>query len=267
VSRFAALEVGVPPLGEQRRIAAILSSIDDAIEATQAVIDQLQIVTKAMMAEVSETHTWPMRTVGALIAEHGGEVRTGPFGTVLRADEQDPSGTPLISVREIRDGFVEVVDDTPRIPARVVQRLPHFVLSEGDVVFARKRAVDRCAVIGPREAGWMMGSDCIRVRLPTCLNPIFAGYWFRTERVRNHILACSVGSTTMVTLRQGTLESISVPVPPQDLQQEIAGRLGSIEFAADANAVTLRQLRQVKVAFMSVLLTGEVRVKPDEEAA
>src|ERR1019366_2159540 len=46
------VEVPLPPLGEQRKIAVILSSVDDAIGATQAVIDQLQVAKKAMMAEL-----------------------------------------------------------------------------------------------------------------------------------------------------------------------------------------------------------------------
>ena len=46
------LPVLVPPVDEQKKIAAVLSSVDDAIEATQAVIDQLQVVKKAMMAEL-----------------------------------------------------------------------------------------------------------------------------------------------------------------------------------------------------------------------
>ena len=40
------------PLPEQRKIAAILSSVDDAIEKTQAVIDQVQVVKRGLMQEL-----------------------------------------------------------------------------------------------------------------------------------------------------------------------------------------------------------------------
>ena len=46
------LNLLLPPLAEQKKIASILSSVDEAIEATQAVLDQLHVVKKAMMAEL-----------------------------------------------------------------------------------------------------------------------------------------------------------------------------------------------------------------------
>ena len=47
-----AIPVGLPPLPEQRKIAAILSSVDDAIEKIQAVIDQVQVVKRGLMQEL-----------------------------------------------------------------------------------------------------------------------------------------------------------------------------------------------------------------------
>ena len=46
------LRVSVPPLPEQRKIAAILSSVDDAIEKTRVVIDQVQVVKRGLVQEL-----------------------------------------------------------------------------------------------------------------------------------------------------------------------------------------------------------------------
>jgi type I restriction enzyme S subunit len=170
-------------------------------------------------------------------------------------------------VREIRDGFIAVVADTPRVPARVVERLPHFVLIAGDIVFARKRAVDRCAVVGDAEEGWLMGSDCIRVRLPSLVDPEFAGFWFRTPEIRRHLLERSVGSTSMVTLSQGTLDSIAIPFPPIDVQRGVVAQLRSVDEATMANQSALDAMTSVRSSLARVLLTGEVRVRPDPDQA
>ena len=47
-----AYSLPLPPLGEQRKIAAVLSSVDDVIEKTQAVIDQVQVVKRGLMQEL-----------------------------------------------------------------------------------------------------------------------------------------------------------------------------------------------------------------------
>ena len=46
------LQIPLPSSREQRKIAAILSSVDDAIEKTQAVIDQVQVVKRGLMQEL-----------------------------------------------------------------------------------------------------------------------------------------------------------------------------------------------------------------------
>ena len=45
-------DVALPPLPEQRKIAAILSAVDEVIEKTEAVIESLQTLKKAMMQEL-----------------------------------------------------------------------------------------------------------------------------------------------------------------------------------------------------------------------
>ncbi len=47
-----AYTLSLPPLFEQRKIAAILSSVDDAIEKTQAVIGQAQVVKRGLMQDL-----------------------------------------------------------------------------------------------------------------------------------------------------------------------------------------------------------------------
>ena len=60
------LEVPLPSAAEQRKIAAILSSVDDAIEKTQAVIDQVQVVKRGLMQDLA--HTRPAGTAHAVQA-------------------------------------------------------------------------------------------------------------------------------------------------------------------------------------------------------
>ena len=66
----------LPPLPEQHKIAAILSSVDDAIEKTQAVIDQVQVVKRGLMQELL-TRGLPGRHTRFKQTEIGEIPRTG----------------------------------------------------------------------------------------------------------------------------------------------------------------------------------------------
>ena len=51
-TQLGKFEFSLPPFSEQRRIAVILSSVDDVIEKAQAVIDQVQSVKRGLMQEL-----------------------------------------------------------------------------------------------------------------------------------------------------------------------------------------------------------------------
>ncbi len=173
-------------------------------------------------------------TLGALLAAQGGSIKTGPFGTVLKAHEYTAIGVPLISVGEIGYGTFRIHEKTPRVSEEVVTRLPEYVLRVGDVVFGRKGAVDRSARISPAQDGWFLGSDGIRLRLPDTTDSRFMAYQLQSEPVRRWILQHATG-TTMASLNQGVIERIPVTLPPLAEQRSIAHVLGSLDDKIELN--------------------------------
>ena len=105
----------MPPLPEQRKIAAILSSVDDAIEKTQAVIDQVQAVKRGLMQELLTRglpgrHTrfkqteigeipesWELLSLGQLIDD-------GPNNGLYRPQQEYGEGTPIVRIDAFDNG-------------------------------------------------------------------------------------------------------------------------------------------------------------------
>jgi type I restriction enzyme, S subunit len=114
---------------------------------------------------------WQIKSVREL-----GKITTGPFGTLLKAEEYTQSdGVPLISVGEVGVATFHVSDKTPRVPTAVTRRLPQYVLRAGDIVFGRKGAVERSALVTKDEDGWFLGSDGISLRpFKECFAPYLA---------------------------------------------------------------------------------------------
>jgi type I restriction enzyme S subunit len=173
-------------------------------------------------------------TIGDLINEVGGEVKTGPFGTALKASEYTTTGVPVISVGEIGHGEFHIHDRTPYVDESVTTRLPQFLLEIGDIVFARKGSVERSALVGHRQQGWFLGSDGIRLRLSDAVDSRFVRYWISSEETKHWLVQNSTGST-MASLNQATIKRLPIVLPSLAEQREIASILGALDDKIELN--------------------------------
>jgi type I restriction enzyme S subunit len=171
---------------------------------------------------------WKQTTVGDLINSGHASLQTGPFGTALKASEYAAEGVPLISVREIRYGYLKLTDNTPFVNKKTLDRLPSFILHQGDIVFGRKGSVDRSAMINKNQDGWFLGSDGIRLRLDDCYNHRFISYQVRSPAIQNWLIQHAEG-TTMLSMNQKVLGRIPLTLPPLPEQKSIAHILGSLD--------------------------------------
>lgn len=198
---------------------------------------------------------WEVKSVGELA-----QIRTGPFGTLLKASEYSGSeGVPLISVGEVGAGKFKITEHTPLVPPSVVRRLPQYLLRTGDVVFGRKGAVERSALVTENENGWFLGSDGISVRPQReCHSPYLACQFQRFE-VQSWLLQNATG-TTMASLNQAILSRVQIPYAPLPEQRAIATALSDVDALLAALDRLIAKQRDLKQAAMQQLLTGQTRL-------
>ena len=180
---------------------------------------------------------WQHTTLGECLNLEGGSILTGPFGTLLKAAEYTYTGVPVISVSEVGFGRIELKSHTPRVDETITERLPKYLLREGDIVFARKgagTAVERSALVKADQQGWFLGSDGIRVRLPRSIDARYVSYWLQSKQHRNWMKQHAVG-TTMPALNEGIVKRIPVSLPPLSEQKRIAHILGTLDEKIELN--------------------------------
>ncbi|EOC1337213.1 restriction endonuclease subunit S [Cronobacter dublinensis] len=186
-------------------------------------------------------------TLGCLIKEGDAHLQTGPFGTALKAAEYSKSGVPLISVGEIKSGYLDITDKTPRVDAKTLMRLPKFILREGDIVFGRKGGVDRNSMINSWQDGWFLGSDGIRLRLNKKYSSSYFSYLMRSPHIRSWLLMNSEG-TTMPSLNQEILSRLPLIIPSLSVQNKIAEILCRFDEKIEINNKINQTLEQMAQA-------------------
>ncbi len=177
---------------------------------------------------------WTRTTIGEFLARYGGEIKTGPFGTRLKASEYSEMGAPVISVGEIQLGRLVLHDRTPRVPQEITLKMPEYLLREGDIVFGRKGAVERSAIVSGDQSGWFLGSDGIRLRLPDSCDKRFVAYYLQSESHKKWMVQNSAG-TTMASLNEKIIKLIPITLPPVQIQKRISDKLLAIDRKIDLN--------------------------------
>lgn len=171
----------------------------------------------------------PLLTVAELEQRGEATLQTGPFGTQLKASEYTSEGTPVINVRNIGFGDLRK-DDLEYLPEGKAAKLWQHHLKVGDIVFGRKGAVERHALIDADSDGWIQGSDCLRLRISSkTVSEKYLSYYLRTAAHQDWMQAlCSFGAT-MSSLNQDILRRLTFPAPALATQQKIAAILSTYD--------------------------------------
>ena len=204
---------------------------------------------------------WKSKTLGTLIDEGKIVIQTGPFGTVLSAKEFVKYGIPVVAVREIREGYIQIFDETPCVSMETYNRLSKYNLATNDLVFARKGNVERSALIPLTKTKYFLGSDgiCLRVITKNLL-PQYLFYAIQSNTVRSFLIQNAYG-TTMAGLNEKILSAIPLFLPVDiDEQSAIAETFSDIDRLISSLQKLIEKKKAIKQGTMQELLTGKKRL-------
>jgi type I restriction enzyme S subunit len=272
---------------EQRRIAEILTTVDEAMEQTEALVGKLEQMKAGLMHDLftrgvtPDGHLrptrqeaphlyhqtplgwlpkeWEVNRLGAILKKCGGYLQTGPFGSQLHAHEYQQEGVPVVMPQDINEGLIST-DQIARIFEQRAEELARHRMRVGDVVIARRGDLSRAAAINDSQEGWVCGTGCFLLRLGRGeLRADFASALYRYDFIQRQIEGMAVG-TTMPSLNNSVMERLYFPFCNHDEQTRIIERLTSNDAFLLNSQTHLAKLRQQKQGLMQDLLTGRVPV-------
>jgi type I restriction enzyme S subunit len=191
----------------------------------------------------------------------------GPFGSDLVQSDYQPSGVPVIFVRDIVSRKFVYKSHTFVSEDKAKSLSAHHAIP-GDVLITKMGNPPGDAALLPADAPLgVITADVIRLRPnPQRMSPEFLSAALNAEYFRRQVAGITGGQTRpKLTLRD--YRKLLLAVPPIDEQREIAKVLDAVvrrEWAEDANRHTLTSL---KATLSSALLTGELRVAAHEDVA
>ena len=165
------------------------------------------------------TDPWEQRKLGDI-----SEIKTGPFGSTLHADDYVSDGIPIITTEHFKTGSLPTDKyGLPQVSENDFSRLSAYILNAGDIVFSRVGSVDINALITPFQSTWLFSGRVLRVRPQNKNSSQFLHTLLETEDVKNDIRTRAVGQT-MPSINTEILKTTPLRLPESTLEQEQLGK-------------------------------------------
>ncbi|CDH44618.1 restriction endonuclease subunit S [Candidatus Contendibacter odensensis] len=248
---------------EQQKIAEILSTVDRAIEQTEALIAKQQRIKTGLMQDLL---TRGIDEHGNLRSEETHEFKDSPLGRI-----------PVEWEVEALDDCVEFWDGK-RIPLKQDDRdqmdgeFPYYgasgiidhidkYLFDDDLILVGEdgeNVISRHLPLAFKVSGRIWVNNQAHVLKPKADQDID----FLTNRLEFYDYSLLVSGSAQPKLNQRNLRQMQLPIPPRHEQSRIGLVLTTLNKVDTGRVSYLTKLHSLKTALMQDLLTGKVRVTP-----
>ena len=228
--------INLPPLPEQKKIAAILSTWDRAIEGTEKLLANSQQQKKALMQQLL---TGKKRLPGF----------TGEWENVLLKNIALIKKGQALSSKDLMYG------DYPVIAGGKTSPYTHKHFTHENVITVSASGAYAGYVSFHSYKIW--ASDCSVITSRSGNNISFIYFWL--SYLQNKIFSLQSGGA-QPHIYPRDLELLHIHCPPLPEQKAIAAVLTTADEELAAHESDLSRLRQEKKALMQQLLTGKIRV-------
>ncbi|PYE90445.1 restriction endonuclease subunit S [Phyllobacterium leguminum] len=255
----------LPPLHEQRRIAEILSSVDEAIAATRAVIEQTKKVRSELLAsqfplelELDQDSTTGSGHFNGWKISPASYVCTDIIDCKNRTPPLVERGYAVVRTPNVRNGRFHSAGLQFTDPDSFREWTARGLPKSGDVLFTREAPYGEVCLAPVME--FCLGQRMMFLRPD--LNKITSAYLvyaLQSASVKKEMFR-RAGGSTVGHLRVKDVRDLPIPVAPMEQQLVIAKMLGALDQSVNENSGALGGLETLKSALMSDLLTGRKRV-------
>ncbi len=262
------LRLPLPPIPEQRAIAAVLGDVDALIAALDRLIAKKRDIKRAAMQELLTGkrrlqgfgEDWEHKTIGSIFSF----LRTA---NNPRDELSEIDGIGYLHYGDIHTKWRTLLDldkaDLPKIPEHKAEGYPR--LQNGDLIIAdASEDYDGVGVSvevqNIRRRAVISGLHTLLLREKhSMFAPGFKGYIQYMPEVRSQLIRIATG-VSVYSISRDNLAEVLIPVPP--LEEQIA--IKAILSDMDAEIAALEKRREktlaLKQGMMQELLTGRIRL-------
>ena len=275
IGAIESVEILTPPIKEQTQIATILSTIDRAIEQTEALITKQQRIKTGLMQDLltkgidengnirsEETHEfkdsplgripveWEVKSLDELTTKIGDGIHTTPAYS-------ENTGFFFINGNNLGDGSIHITSDTLCVNQGEFRKY-YIELDDRTILYSINGTIGNIAFY--KNEPVVLGKSAAYIKCKKSVNARLIYHILQSEPVHRFYDYELTGST-IKNLSLAAMRATPIKIPRMQEEQEfLACRLDLCVYEIGQANNCLSKLRSLKTGLMQDLLTGKVRV-------
>ena len=258
-----AFHVCLPPLAEQKAIAAVLGALDDKIELNRRMNATLEAIARALFEDwmAKNADSIESKVVDEFIAE---KILVIGDGYRAKNSEMADSGLPFVRAGNLKADGLDL-GGAEILGAAGVSAARHKLGRDGDVCFTSKGTVGRITRVCSRTSAFVYSPQvCFwRSVAPQVLNPHVLYQWMKHGDFMRQVNRVSTQTDMAPYVSLQDQRRMVIELPPWQEQKELAKQLKPIDDQIAANAEQSRTLAILRDTLLTKLLSGELSLRPD----
>ena len=252
------LQILLPPLAEQKRIAGILDAANALRAKRREALGQLETLLRSTFFEMFGDPVF--NPMGWEEAQFGDIATDTKLGLVRSSKEFGwDFGIPYVRMDAVSENGYFLPEEVQSTHAND-EEAAVFSLRLGDFLFNTRNSKELvgkvCVFPGPE--GWLFNNNLMRVRFRADVEPWVIAMQFRFRRVRRELEKRKSGTTSVFAVYWKSLRTLPVLVPPSDLQHNFAAIVESIEHQKAIQRAHLSELDTLFASLQSRAFRGDL---------
>ncbi|MBX2979190.1 MAG: restriction endonuclease subunit S [Flavobacteriales bacterium] len=270
-SKLAELQIALPPLPEQQRIAQVLSTVQEAIAQQERLIRTTTELKQALMQKLfteglrgealKETEVGRVPESWEVVKlEDLADVRSGkrlPKGNALVAED---TGYPYIRVTDFEDNSV-LTQQLLFVPTHIQPRIQRYIIEKDDVYISVAGSIGIVGMIPEELDGANLTENANRlvIRNKKRIEPRYLMYWLDSDRCQHEIKAQTL-KNAQPKLALGRIKTLAVALPSIEEQKDMVLALDAVRTKRQVAERKTKTLQDLFRTLLHELMTGKVRV-------
>jgi type I restriction enzyme S subunit len=274
LARLNQIQIPLPPLPEQQKIASVLSAVQEAKEKTEAVITAAKALKKSMMKHLfTYGPVSPQEAENVLLKET--EIGFGPedwevvrLGEVVRAKITDgthktpkyiKTGIPFITITNLVNGQIDFSKSKFISKEEHNSLIKRCMPEKDDVLLSKVGTLGLTAKVNVNSDFSIFVQLALIKPKKEIINSEYLKHLLSSTQMQNQINA-KASQSTMKYIGVEKIANLKIPLPPLPIQQKIASILSAIDAKIEAEENKKKALEELFKTLLDYLMTAKIRM-------